>query len=93
MHIDDGVSVVHALTTHKAVQAAARWGLEKKATGTTWVKVPMSYIPRAGDDLRIAFPSQQQSHAGDGLAKLLTTLLSSLKRRPRASTGNRTRRK
>lgn len=89
--VDAGKTVQHELMANKAMDAAARWGLEKKV-GHEWVRVHASYVLKEGDELRVAFPSQT-SRAAEGMAELLAKFVKTIKRKPHASTGIRTRRK
>ena len=91
VHVSSGGSVHYTLVYYNAVDAAARWGLERKE-GTTWVYVPPTYVVRPNDELRVAFPPQKSS-AASGIVKLLTTFVQSLRRKPNAHPGIRTRKK
>lgn len=55
------------------------------------MRVPLSYIVKQGDQLRVRFPAQKT--AGQAIGNLLKTLFGSTKRRPRESTRDRSRKK
>jgi hypothetical protein len=62
---------------------AAKNGVEKKENNE-WIKVPLTYVVRPSDELRVRSPAQSPP---DGLAKLIQSVLSQVvpKRKSKSS--------